>query len=217
MRRRLGSAAPTVAGESAFTEEATKRTEPSPAAQPSRSARVLRATPTTAGTVPPVAVPTSAGAGRSALRPRRSDWLAALAGIAVVAVGFVVVRGRRADGRGARLTPRRGPSRRPAAPAAPAVAATPPARPEVQVRVRVETTPPGASVRTVPDDDDLGVTPLVLERAPGTELPIRIVLPGFRGALRTLRFDTAATEEVRLEKAAAPRDRDGPYRAPSRL
>lgn len=222
IHRRLGKrAAPTMAGDSAFTDEATKRTEPSPASDRERSARVIHATPASVATVPPVAVPTRPrGETTVSVRGGGRGWIAGLVGLALVIGGAVFMRTQRAAPAPAPIASAPpAPAPAPVALPPPVAAAPPPAPaappPQADVRLHLESTPGGASVRTVPGDEDLGTTPLDLERAPDTELAVRIVLPGHRPALRTLRFDTARTEEVRLEKTH--RDRGESYAEPSRL
>jgi serine/threonine-protein kinase len=83
---------------------------------------------------------------------------------------------------------------------------TEPPRPST-VRVSIDSQPSGAAVTDTRSGEDLGVTPLVLERPPSaTPLTIRLDKPGFARLTREIALGQDARETIALVAVAAPGD-----------
>ena len=75
------------------------------------------------------------------------------------------------------------------------------------VRVSIDSQPSGAAVTDARSGEELGVTPLVLERPPSaTPLMIRLDKPGFARLTREIALGQDARETIALVAVAAPGD-----------
>jgi len=123
---------------------------------------------------------------------RRGSRVTIIAGVAVaLAAGVAVLALRRPVA--------------PAPPPVPVVAPTPPPvkAPPARVRVRLDSTPPGARIVRVSDDVVLGTTPETIElRATAEPLRVRIEKEGFVGVTRDV--DLRADSTVAVALAAVP-------------
>jgi len=198
-------AAETVAKDSAFVEEATQKTAP---ASP-LGARKLKSPPVTpaptggqpsTATVPPVSVtrhPATRGTESNRAVPRRG-WAAILI-VGGLAAGIVFAKVGRHRQRSEDAQSASGPGTPPAPDQGNRAPIREPAATKTSVGVRLDTTPPGAWVRSVPGDEDLGSTPLLLERGRGESLVVKVGLSGFRVAERIVHFDSEAAQHITLQ------------------
>jgi serine/threonine-protein kinase len=143
----------------------------------------------TPGGLESVAIP------ESTMKVRRTPWaVAALAGGLVVVAVVAAVSLRKGP-----ATPP--PQQRSATPSPQVPLPEPPKAPLI-VRLRLESTPPGARVVRVADGVVLGTTPETIELRPSSEtLPIRFEKEGFAAALREARLASDTSLSVVLEAA----------------
>jgi serine/threonine protein kinase len=209
------AAADTGSGNSAFTTAATQGTAP---AAPVVGLETMPSAPTSVPntpsnvTLPPVVVSVATTRSPPAAPQSRArslfGWIAAVAAGATVLFAAGGLRLLRSGGRPDPAMSAGPPDHQAPAPLPPSPTQ---ARAEVpRVAISLESTPPGASVRSAPDDEDLGPTPVRLEGTRGSSLTVKIRLPGYRTAVRTLTFDNQASDHVVLQRIRpSPRDEAG--------
>jgi serine/threonine-protein kinase len=208
--------ADTSSGASAFTTAATQGTAPStPVVGKETVPSAATFGPRSASniTVPPVEVnapPTPRAEAGSPARPRPL-WISAVVAAATVLLVVGGFRLMRSNGRPSPVAPPVAPLVQPGPPQLPPLPPPSPPKEISRVAIQLETTPSGASVRSVPADDDLGPTPLRLEGARDSTLTVKIRMPGYRPAVRTLIFDNqSAPDHVVLQRLhASKRDEAG--------